>query len=503
MGERQYIGVDLGTVNSCLAYSDDQGNVSVSVNRDGSALLPSYIIFTKYGKLIGNDAVANTDEYGSPETVFYFKRLMGTDYSRTFRNIQYTPTEMSALILTKLLQNYNFNTGINNSDNMVITVPGDFGEAEKNATISAARIAGIEHIELLNESVAAAISYRNHTKDSADKNIIVYDLGGGTLDVTVMNVKDNRFTVLSDESSKDLGGRDWDLQLATIIQKKVLDSVGLTTDDVISDSEFRKSLITEAEKQKIVLEKNDRAISDVMLRGKHVLFTVTREEFEEATTWLMMKTIEMVGYALRNAGLLMKDIDQIILVGGSTQMPQVKKSLEEAFPSMDILIHDPELAVAKGAAIYARSVFSKKDLKVSSVSTRTIGILGGIDGEEKICNVIYRNLPLPIDRTVMCRPKRDDQDELEITIYESLAKKDEPYIDTTEGKLIFNDTIELPGKIIRGKTKIPIRFIEDSHGRVSITVECNGKIIDFGFSDVSEITAADINKSRSKMDGVL
>lgn len=498
MSSQHYVGIDLGTVNTCLAYADDKGEVTVSRNEGGSGLLPSTILFTEEGKIVGARATEKSADYGAPDSVFYFKRLMGTDFKRYVGDVSYNPTEMSAMVIRKALMNYEKNTGMT-CDTAVITVPGDFSDAERNATISAARIAGLQRIELLNESVSAAIAYRKFSNDLRDRNVIIYDLGGGTLDVTVLSISGKTFTVLSDESSKDLGGRDWDLVLATIIQRKVLDSRGMTTEDVVSDSEFRKSVMAEAEKQKVVLESNERAVSTVMLNGEAVKYTVNREEFEEATLRLMMKTVDMVGFALRNAKRRMSEIDSILLVGGSTQMPQVLRSIEEAFPSKEIIMFDPQHAVARGASLYARSIFGNQDIKVRSVSTRTIGFLGGIDGREKICNVIFRNSQLPVDKTVMCRPKRDDQDILEISIYESLAREGSDYIDLQEGRLLFKNEFKLEGKVSRGKTRIPIRFIEDKDGRLSVVAECNGNFLECGTYESSDMTPDAIQMSMFKM----
>ena len=501
MSSQYYIGIDLGTVSTCLAYADDNGKVEISKNEGGSGLLPSVILFTDEGKYVGDQAVKKSTEYSASNSVFFFKRMMGTDYKRSYGGITYDSSEMSAIVLKKVIDGFRENTG-GDVDSAVITVPGDFSDAEKNATVAAAKMVGIDRLELLNESIAAAISYRHFSKDTREKKIIVYDLGGGTLDVTVVNIRGNSFNVLSDESSKDLGGRDWDLQLANLIQKKVLDTSGLNPDDVVSDSEFRVAVMAEAERIKILLERNPRAIGSVKLKGMNVRYIVTRGEFERTTSWLMMKTINMVGYALRNAHLAMSDIDSILLIGGSTKMPQVQRSLKEAFPSADIVSFDPQHAVARGAAIYARSVFSKNDISVTSATTRTIGVLAGIDGVEKICNIIFRNTPLPIDKTLMCRPKRDDQKTLEISIYESLAKESEDFIEPSEGKLLSNNIFDLQGKITRGKTKIPIRFIADKDGRISIAIQCNGHYNECRMCDPMP-SSEQIQLSSAKLEGIL
>ena len=501
MSSQHFIGIDLGTVSSCLAYADGEGSVNISKNDGGSGLLPSVILFTDEGKYVGDQAVKRSTDYSVSNSVFFFKRMMGTDYRRTYGGVSYNSWEMSAIILKKLMKSYEGNTG-ETVDSAVITVPGDFSDAEKNATVAAAKMAGIEKLELLNESIAAAISYRHFSNDDRDKKIIVYDLGGGTLDVTVVSIQGKSFNVLSDESSKDLGGRDWDLQLANIIQRKVLDSSGLKPDDVVSDSEFRIAVLAEAERQKLSLERSSRSVGSVKVKGKNVRYILTRGEFEDATTWLMMKTINMVGYALRNAHLTMSNIDSIVLVGGSTLMPQVHKSLKEAFPSVDLVSFDPEHAVARGAALYASSIFGENDISVTSATTRTIGILAGIDGMEKICNVIFRNSPLPVDKTIMCRPKRDDQRTLEISIYESLAKETEDFIEVSEGKLLANNIFDLRGKVTRGKTKIPIRFIADKDGRISVAIQCNGTFSECRMCDPMP-TAEQIEESSKKLEGIL
>ncbi len=501
MSSQHYVGIDLGTVSTCLAYSDEQGTVDISKNEGSGGLLPSVILFTDDGKYVGDQAVKLSTQYDASNSVFFFKRMMGTDYRRSFGGVSYDASEMAAMVLKKVIMGFEENTG-DKVDSAVITVPGDFSDGEKNGTVAAAKMVGIERLELLNESIAAAISYRHFSKDDRDKKIIVYDLGGGTLDVTVVSITGNNFDVLSNESSKDLGGRDWDIHLANIIQKKVLETSGLRPDDVVTDSELRVAVIAEAERQKKLLDRSPRSVGSVKVKDQQVRYLVTRGEFEDATSWLMMKTINMVGYALRNANLTMSNIDSIVLVGGSTKMPHVQRSLKEAFPSMEIVSFDPEYAVARGAAIYARSVFGNGEIKVRSAATRTIGILAGIDGEEKICNIIFRNTFLPIDETLMCRPKRDDQKVLEISIYESLARESDKYIEPSEGKLLANNIFDLQGRISRGRTKIPIRFIADKDGRISVAMECNGHYEECRICDPMP-SSEQIQESSLKLEGVI
>lgn len=496
------MGIDLGTTNSCLAYSDANGNVKAFTGKNGKDIVPSVVLFTENGKMVGHEAKQKRDQYNTSSSASFFKRQMGTKITRTMRSVEYTPTELSALVITKMVSEFESEMNFK-VRKAVITVPGDYSDAERSATIEAARIAGIEEVELLNEPVAAALSYGIGKGDKKDTTFIVYDLGGGTFDATVLKLENEKFTVLSSEGSKNLGGRDWDLELATIIQKKILDSTGLTFADIESDSDFRKAVMDEAELQKEQLSYNDRVVSKVDLRGNPVVFSTSREELEEATTWLISTTIDMVGYALRNANLQMNSLDKIILIGGSTLMPQVLRSLEDAYPSTDIQFFDPEHSVAKGAAIYAESVFGKKDIHITTVLTKSIGILAGIDGVEKICNILFRNTPLPIENTLMCRPKKDDQNVLDIAIYETYAKRGEEFVDVEEGNLIFKTSVELTGKISRGRTKIAVRFSADREGKITAVVECNGKMYPCDLSDRMILSNEEIINSRVKMRGVI
>ena len=502
MDSQQYVGIDLGTVNSCLAYSDGKGNVEVSIGDDGNDITPSVILFTDFGKVIGRKAIDDAGKYNTTNYISYFKRQMGTNITRNIRSVSYTPTEMSAMILTKLVSDFEKESGTR-LDKAVITVPCDYGDAERSATVDAAKIAGIMEVELLNESVAAALSYGMGRGDKTDRTIIVYDLGGGTFDATVLKISDGKFTVLSSEGSKNLGGRDWDLQLASIMEKKILDSAGLTSDDIESDSDIRGRMLRDAEKQKELLTYQDRAVGNVDIYGKTITYTVTREELDESTMWLMSQTIDMVGFALRNAKLEMNQIDEIVLVGGATLMPQVMRELEDAYPSTGIEFFDPEHAVARGAALYAESVFGSVKMTVTPVLTKSFGVLAGIDGVERVCNILFRDVPLPMDSTLMCRPKRDDQKELQISVYESLAKTGDDFIDISNARAVETFTIPMDGKVSRGRTKIAVRFSADRDGRLSVSVDCNGKLQKCDMSKDTSMSNRDIIDSRSKMAGVI
>lgn len=502
MGEGYYVGIDLGTVYSCLAYADGKGNVETVPDTDGEDLVPSVVLFTERGKVVGHRAKAMARDYSSSNVVSGFKKQMGTNFKRQVMSSEYTPTEISAIVMRKMIADFERRHGAE-VKSLVVTVPGEYGGAERRATEEAARIVGIENVELLNEPVAAALSYGIGRGQKCDRTIIVYDLGGGTFDATVLRISDGEYRTLSSEGSRNIGGRDWDLQLASIIQKKVLDTAGLTPDDIETDSRFRMAVLAEAERQKIALSASDRAMGAMEVNGTRVPFTVTREELEESTAWLMASTVEIVGNAVRNAKLQTDDVDELILVGGGSLMPQVIRSLEDAFPSMDVEFFDPAHAVARGAALYAESRFGGCRLKVTSVLGNTFGIMAGIDGVESICNVLYKNIPLPMERVLMCRPKRDDQQELEISVYESSARAGQEYISPEMAWLVSTFRIPLNGKISRGRTRIAVKFSADVEGKVSISVDVGGAVTDCNLARDVELTSAQLMEAKMKVKSVM
>ena len=501
MSSRYYVGIDLGTANSCLSYTEGDGSVKLLQIGDRMNI-PSVVTFTDDGIVVGQDAISITDENGTWNTVSHFKRVMGENVIRVFNNVTYTPTELSAIILKKLRMEFKRQVGADITE-AVITIPGDYGDIERHSTYNAARIAGFEDVTLLSESSAAAISYGMNKGMDSDRLMIIYDLGGGTLDVSVVMMTNGKFRVLADESNKDLGGRDWDLQLATLIQKKVLDTRGMEGADVMSDSEFRRLLLLEAERVKLELERRPRATGEIELRGEVTTYSITREEFELSTRWLIDRSIDMIGYALRNSKHTMSDVNEIVLVGASSLMLQVPRSLREAFPSKDIIVYKPEIAISDGAAVYAESKYGNKKIEVVPVMTKSYGILAGIDGVEKICNVVFKNTNIPSEYTLTCRPKRDDQDCMDIKVYESVSRYGEDFIDIPDGKLVKEVSIPLTGRISRGRTKIPIRISVNKHGRVEFNITCNNEVTTFSFVEDIRMTDDEVRMAATKIERIL
>ncbi len=495
-----YVGIDLGTSFSCLAYTNGDSVPVVLKFENGEDHIPSTVTFADDGLYIGRDAINNGIEQTTWNTVSHFKRTLGEDINRTYSGVKYSPTELSAAILVKLLKEMKKAVGVN-VRNAIITIPSDFGDVERHSTFLASKIAGLDDVHLISESLAVAISYGNEKKLD-NSNILVYDFGCGTLNVAVVKISKGDYIVLSDESNKDLGGMDWDIEVAAMLQKRILENAGLKNEDVASDVDFRKIVMNESEIAKIALREETIHEGCIQVNGKDVNYLISRDEIEDETYSLMMKTIEMIGNAIRSSGLEMSDIDKVVMAGNSSLMPQVKKELKYAFPSADLVLFDPSFAVCKGAALFAESFFGEKKIRYMPVMTKTYGIVVGIDGEEKICNVSYKNDQIPSKFKIYCRPKREDQKDLDIAVYESTAKRGNEYIDIKEGKQIRHFNVQLKGKITRS-TKIPIYVDIDKHGKITFTIECNNEKTAFTFVDEIELSDDEMKESIKKVARVI
>lgn len=472
-GSQYYLGVDLGMVNSILAYSDENGIVSVQRWEDGQTKFPSVVLLTPRAKYSGLNAIRHLPMESRARYESCFKRMMGSTHRERIFNVDYTPSELCAMILKGMIRRFEEEHGTH-VERIVLTTPSDFGGSEREATFKAAYLAGIKEIEILNESDAAAIAFCHDNPDFRG-SVAIYDMGGGTFDVTIITVDDDGFTVRSNEGSKFLGGRDWDLHLASIIQKKIVEASGITPHELDSNSQLRRVILAEAEKQKILLDKVDTSNGTINVGGKDVEYSVTREELNRSTESLIDKTIGMVRSTLSHAGLTDRTLDRMMLVGGQSLTPYIWTKLEESFPHVELQRYDPINAVARGAAIYSRSCYRTHDIQLKSILSKTYGLKMGIDGSEKVCNILYRNIQLPLKRTVTCRPKMDDQKELSIEVYENKSDYTQHATEVTQSRLINRFTVPLSGKITRGRTKIQIDMESNYEGIVKITTTCNGE----------------------------
>ncbi|MBQ2957211.1 MAG: molecular chaperone DnaK, partial [Clostridia bacterium] len=390
------IGIDLGTTNSCVAVMEG-GEPVVITNAEGARTTASVVAFAKNGEqLVGraakNQAVANPER-----TVISIKREMGTDYKVNVDGKEYTPQQISSMILQKLKADAESYLGETVSQ-AVITVPAYFSDAQRQATKDAGRIAGLEVLRIINEPTAAALAY-GLDKGDAHK-ILVYDLGGGTFDVSLMEVGDGVFEVLATAGNNRLGGDDFDNRLIDYIAGEFKRENGI---DLRQDRMAMQRLKDAAEKAKIELSGlmstnvNLPFITADATGPKHLDVTVTRAKFEELTADLVEKTIQPLNQALRDAGMTASQVDKVILVGGSTRIPAVQAAVQRVTGKEPFKGINPDECVALGAAIQGGVLGGEvKDVVLLDVTPLSLGIetMGGV-----FTRLIERNTTIPASKS--------------------------------------------------------------------------------------------------------
>lgn len=342
-------GIDLGTTYSAIAYVDEAGRPAVCRNTDSLETTPSVVFFENESNAVVGSVAKNAANTSPDQVVSLIKREMGGKAVYDYHGSTYTPESISALILKQLTQDAATHTG-GTASRAVITVPAYFGMLHRNATKNAGEIAGLDVIGIVPEPVAAALHYEA-TNDAEDKTILVYDLGGGTFDTTVIRVSAAEIEVVCTDGDDNLGGADWDARLRDYLLEQFAEKTGADTED---DEEFMQSLATTAEETKKQLSRAESRPVPLRGAGSSTRIEVTRELFERETADLLDKTVDIVRRTLdtlagKQPGTT---IDEVLLVGGATKMPAVTARLRAEF-GWEPKLHDPDLAVAKGAALYA------------------------------------------------------------------------------------------------------------------------------------------------------
>lgn len=360
---KRIYGIDLGTTYSCIAYVDDAGKPVVLPNIDGALTTPSVVHFED-GENIDVGQTAKDVAVVEPDSVVQtVKRVMGDpDWRFSYEGVDYTPQEISAHILRKLVQDAEELKGDHITD-VVITCPAYFGVNEKEATKQAGVLAGLNVRSIIPEPTAAAIVYG--IDQSQDQVILVFDLGGGTFDITVVEVKANKIGVICTGGDNNLGGKNWDEAIANWFASEFSSETGANPEDLMSDPETWQELLSSAEKAKLALTNKKSYKHKVRYEGESARVELTREKFDELTDDLLRRTISLteaqVSVATDEKGVA--KIDKILLVGGSTYMPQIMEAVEANYPSMEVLRFDPNQAVAKGAALYALKLDLESQVK--------------------------------------------------------------------------------------------------------------------------------------------
>jgi molecular chaperone DnaK (HSP70) len=366
MEVKRVFGIDLGTTYSCIAYIDEHGKPVVVSNTEGALTTPSVVYFESESSHIVGQTAKDVAKLYPALVVQTVKRHMGdATWVRNFYGVDYTPQEISALILKKVVRDAEQVLGQKIED-VVITCPAYFGNVEKDATRQAGILAGLNVRHVVTEPMAAAFAYG--TESDENSTILVYDLGGGTFDVTVLKMPGS---ALATDGDHNLGGKDWDDDLIAFFGENFQIATGSSSNELLADSQTWQELAIDAEKCKIALSAPSRSSYKLRIKSglENVPIEVTRDDFERITRHRLDRTIMLTRQVLARASEQGAAVNKVLLVGGSTFMPQVDARLKEEFPSYKLLRSDPNLIVAKGAALIGLKY--QLDAEIQHLTTTT------------------------------------------------------------------------------------------------------------------------------------
>lgn len=475
------VGIDLGTTYSVVAYVDPQGRPTSILNANGDLLTPSVVLFDADGPVVGREAVlASTLE---PDRVAEcVKRDMGNKfYRKEIGGERLPPAVISSYILRKLKTDAERKLGP--VSKAVITVPAYFDETRRRATMDAGRLAGLDVLDILNEPTAAAIVY-GYQEGFLDRSgtihgdqpvrVLVYDLGGGTFDVTVVEMSGQSFKAVATDGDVRLGGKDWDEKLVEMAAQRLADELG---NDPRDDAEALQELWIAAEAAKKTLSERNKAAMYVNFEGKRHKVEITRQEFEDATAPLVLRTRTTVEIVVMQAGLTWRQIDRVVVVGGSTRMPAITRMLGElAGRNVDHSVSADE-AVAHGAALYADLLMTRQgggsgqtQFAVTNVNSHSLGVVGvdPLTGRKRNRIIIPKNTPLPHSASGRFKTYKANQPNVKITVME--GEGDSPDACMEVGLCVIQG---LPPNLPAG-WPVEVRYTYRENGRLQVSASLLG-----------------------------
>ena len=478
------VGIDLGTTNSAAAVVTDAGSTTMLADELGEVLTPSVVHFADEEVIVGRDA-CQAILFDADSVADAAKRDIGREFfSRPIRGKSFPPEVIEAYVLkhVKQIVENGLPGGSGTPDyRVVITVPAFFDERRRRATANAGQMAGLNVLDIVNEPTAAALAFGEHlgylsTTGSVQKEqrVLVFDLGGGTFDVTIIELRPNAFVTLATDGDVRLGGTDWDKRLADYLAQKFESQYRL---DPRNDRTMLQRLRRLAEEAKHSLTARRHKLVMVEFGGRKAEVNVSREQFEGLTADLVERTVHTTQDLLRQAGVTWQEIDRLLLVGGSTRMPMIARRLQELAGKVPEQSVNPDEAVARGAAIYASYLLAKKGLSGHQLSFRVVDVNAhslGVEGVDVTTNrkqnsiVIPKNSPLPAQVTRPFVTRQSNQPSIVLKVLE--GESQEPGDCITIGQAVLRD---LP-KNLPEQHPLEVTFAYASNGRLKILMDVPG-----------------------------